>query len=92
MKKFFISFLLLLTAVVSVNAQILRADELEKYAKEKYGDKWVDAATNLGSQISLDKNNAITYVQVIQAEGKQRISCMYCLIIGLLLHSMMLIL
>lgn len=39
MKKFFISFLLLLTAVVSVNAQILRADELEKYAKEKYGDK-----------------------------------------------------
>ena len=56
MKKFFISFLLLLTAVVSVNAQILRADELEKYAKEKYGDKWVDAATNLGSQISLDKN------------------------------------
>ena len=46
MKKFFISFLLLLTAVVSVNAQILRADELEKYAKEKYGDKWVDAATN----------------------------------------------
>lgn len=49
MKKFFISFLLLLTAVVSVNAQILRADELEKYAKEKYGDKWVDAATNLGS-------------------------------------------
>lgn len=92
MKKFFISFLLLLTAVVSVNAQILRADELEKYAKEKYGDKWVDAATNLGSQISLDKNNAITYVQVIQAEEKQRISCMYCLIIGLLLHSMMLIL
>lgn len=72
MKKFFISFLLLLTAVVSVNAQILRADELEKYAKEKYGDKWVDAATNLGSQISLDKNNAITYVQVIQAEGKTK--------------------
>lgn len=72
MKKFFISFLLLLTAVVSVNAQILRADELEKYAKEKYGDKWVDAATNLGSQISLDKNNAITYVQVIQVEGKTK--------------------
>ena len=68
MKKFFISFLLLLTAVVSVNAQILRADELEKYAKEKYGDKWVDAATNLGSQISLDKNTAISYDQVIHAD------------------------
>ena len=37
----------MLTAVVTVNAQILRAEELEKYAKEKYGDKWVEAATNL---------------------------------------------
>ena len=29
------------------NAQILRAEELEEYAKEKYGEKWVDAAKNL---------------------------------------------
>lgn len=56
----------------SVNAQILRADELEKYAKEKFGDKWVDAATNLASQLTLDKNNGITYVQVIPAEGKTK--------------------
>lgn len=33
----------------SLNAQILRTEELEKYAKEKYGEKWVDAADNLGS-------------------------------------------
>ncbi len=72
MKKCLISMLLLLIAAVSVNAQILRAEELEKYAKEKYGNKWVDAATNLGSQLSLDKNNAITYTQVIQAEGKTK--------------------
>lgn len=62
----------LLAACTSMNAQILRADELEKYAKERYGEKWVDAATNLGSQIPLDKNNGITYVQVIDAPGKTK--------------------
>lgn len=30
----------MLTAVVSLNAQILKAEELEKYAKKKYGEKW----------------------------------------------------
>lgn len=72
MKKILISMLLLLTTVVSVNAQILRTEELEKYAKEKYGDKWVDAATNLGKELTLDKNNALTYVHVISAEGKTK--------------------
>lgn len=56
----------------SLNAQILRTEELEKYAKEKYGEKWVDAADNLGSQLTLDKNQAITYTQVIPAEGKTK--------------------
>ena len=41
MKKVLLTLALMLTAVVSLNAQILRAEELEKYAKEKYGDKWV---------------------------------------------------
>lgn len=48
----------------------MRAEELEEYTKEKYGEKWVDAATNLGSQLALDKNNAITYTQVIPCAGK----------------------
>lgn len=52
-------------AVVAVNAQVLRAEELEMYAKEKYGDKWTEAAENLASQLSLDRNNSLTYVQVI---------------------------
>ena len=72
MKKLFSAVLLALVACTTVNAQILRADELENYAKEKYGEKWVDAATNLGSQLTLDKNNAITYTQVIPAEGKTK--------------------
>lgn len=72
MKKLIISIALIFGAFMTVNAQILRADELEKYAKEKFGDKWVEAATNLGSQLTLDKNKAITYVQVIDAPGKTK--------------------
>lgn len=70
MKKIILLLLAFVTVSTAVNAQILRAEELEKYAKEKYGEKWVDAATNLGSQLTLDKNNGITYVQVIEAPGK----------------------
>ncbi|MCD7713432.1 MAG: DUF4468 domain-containing protein [Prevotella sp.] len=72
MKKVLLSFALVLLAASSVNAQIVRADELEKYAMERYGDNWVDAAANLASQLTLDKNNALTYVQVIEAPGKTK--------------------
>ena len=72
MKKLLSTVLLALLAGTTTNAQILRADELENYAKEQYGEKWIDAATNLGSQLTLDKNNAITYTQVIPAEGKTK--------------------
>ena len=71
MKRFFISVLMLMVAIC-INAQILRADELEKYAKEKYGDKWVEAAENIASQVPLDKNNALTYTQVVEAPGKTK--------------------
>ena len=71
MKKF-ITMLALVFCAVSINAQILRTEELEEYAKEKYGEKWVDAAENLGSQLKLDKNNALTFVQVIDAPGKTK--------------------
>lgn len=72
MKRVIMSLALLLTAAISANAQILRAEELEKYAKEKYGDKWVEAASNLGKQLTLDKNNAIDYVQVMEAPGQSK--------------------
>ena len=58
MNKFFVVALASLFVCSAVDAQILRADELESYAKEKYGEKWVEAATNLGTQLTLDKNNA----------------------------------
>ena len=31
---------------ISVSAQLMRSEELEKYAKEKFGDKWENAAAN----------------------------------------------
>ena len=66
--------LLLLAAVpaFSVQAQVMKAADLEKYAKEKYGDKWLDAAKNLAEGLTLDKNESLTYQQVIQAEGKTK--------------------
>lgn len=64
--------MVMLLGITSVSAQILRTEELENYAKEKYGASWVDAATNLGSEITLDKNNALSYSQVIEAEGKTK--------------------
>ncbi len=68
--------LLLVVAVLfvttGVSAQILRSEDLEAYAVKQYGQKWEDAATQLSSTITLDKNNGLTYVQVINAEGKTK--------------------
>lgn len=71
MKKLLLCAVMLLLAV-GVNAQLMRAKELEKYAKEKYGEKWNDAAKNLAGQLQLDKNNALTYTQIIEAHGKTK--------------------
>lgn len=50
----------------------MRAEELEAYAKEKYGEKWVDAAANLVKELQLDKNNSLTYTQVIDCGDKTK--------------------
>ncbi|MBQ1972916.1 MAG: DUF4468 domain-containing protein [Paraprevotella sp.] len=72
MKKIFLSILACFAFVVCSNAQILRAEELERYAKERYGGRWEEAAGNLADSLSLDKNNALTYVQIIEAPGKTK--------------------
>ena len=70
-------FLLILMACLFcgntvVQAQVMKAADLEKYAKQKYGDKWLDAAKNLASTLTLDKNESLTYQQVIEAPGKTK--------------------
>lgn len=71
MRKYLLLAAIAISAVCS-HAQILQSEELEKYAKEKYGDKWTEAAQNLASQLTLDKNNALTYTQVIDCPGKTK--------------------
>ncbi len=70
-------YLFVLTALffcgtVSVQAQVMKTADLEKYAKNRYGDKWVDAAATIASGLKLDKNQSLTYQQVIEAPGKTK--------------------
>lgn len=71
MKKF-ILFLITAMFAICANAQIMRAEELEKFAKEKYGEKWVEAAENIKPLVSLDKNNSLVYSQVVECPGKSK--------------------
>lgn len=70
MKCFVLAGLIVLGT--SAQAQVMKSADLEKYAKEKYGDKWLDAAMNLGSTLTLDKNESLTYQQVFEAPGKTK--------------------
>lgn len=71
MKKIVFCAILCLCTVVA-NAQIMRAEELENYAKEKFGDKWNEAAEGLSKELQLDKNNSLTYTQVIDCGEKTK--------------------
>ena len=69
-KLFFI--LAVCIGTLSVDAQVLRTEELEQYAKENYGSSWTDAAENLSKQLVLDKNYALTYSEVIECNGQTK--------------------
>jgi len=72
MKKFFMGFALFCMGAVTLSAQIIKPQDLEKYAKQKYGDSWQAAAANIGTSLTFDKNESLTYQQVIQAPGKNK--------------------
>ena len=72
MKKIILCVLICILGAISANSQILRAEELEKYAKENYGNNWVRAAENLKTAISLDKNNGLTFTQIIEVPNKTK--------------------
>lgn len=73
MKFWMFAAILTFCGAMSSQAQVMKAADLEKYAKEKYGDKWLDAAKNLAKELTLDKNGSLTYQQVIPAEGKTKL-------------------
>jgi hypothetical protein len=64
--------ILLFCGTMKVQAQMVKAADLEKYAKQRYGEKWLDAAANLASGLRFDKNESLTYQQVIEAPGKSK--------------------
>lgn len=64
--------ILVICGAGSAQAQVMKSADLEKYAKEKYGSKWLEAAANLASTLTLDKNEALTYQQVMAATGKTK--------------------
>ena len=67
-----IAAVLILFGMMSAQAQVMKVADLEKYAKQRYGDKWLDAAKNLAADLTLDKNGSLTYQQVIEAPGKTK--------------------
>ena len=71
-KLWMIAAILICCGSQLAQAQVMKAADLEKYAKQKYGDKWLDAAANLASTLTLDKNQSLTYQQVIEAPGKTK--------------------
>lgn len=72
MKKRLLIIMAVMTACFGAQAQVMKSADLEKYAKARYGDKWLDAAMNLASGLTLDKNESLTYQQVIEAPGKTK--------------------
>ena len=71
-KRWMFAAILTFCGTMCAQAQVMKAADLEKYAKERYGDKWLDAAKNLAEQITLDKNESLTYQQVIEAPDKTK--------------------
>ena len=67
-----IAAVLILFGMMSAQAQVMKVADLEKYARQRYGDKWLDAAKNLAADLTLDKNGSLTYQQVIEAPGKTK--------------------
>ena len=72
LKFWMFAAILTLGGTTCTQAQVMKAADLEKYAKQRYGDKWLDAAANLASTLTLDKNESLTYQQVIEAPGKTK--------------------
>ena len=71
MKKILLAMCVALLSM-GAQAQVMKAADLEKYAKQRYGDKWLDAAKNLASTLTLDKNESLTYQEVIEVPGKTK--------------------
>ena len=71
-KTILIATLLTLCGAATVNAQVMKSGDLEKYAKQRYGDRWLDAAAVIAKDMKFDKNESLSYQEEIEAPGKTK--------------------
>ena len=57
---------------LTASAQTFTAEQIEKYAKDKYGDNWAEAAVNLKNEVALDNKNRLNYQEVIECPGQSK--------------------
>ena len=60
------SAIIALCGVTNVQAQVMKSADLEKYAKQRYGERWLDAALTIAEELTLDKNQSLTYQEIIE--------------------------
>jgi hypothetical protein len=71
-KLFVLTAILTVCGTLGMQAQAIKIADLEKYAKERYGERWLDAAKNLATGLTLDANQSLTYQEIIEAPGKTK--------------------
>lgn len=71
MKRTILSIAAILLALCA-NAQTFTADQLEKYAMDKYGSNWTKAAENLKKEVALDNKNRLNYQEIIECPGQSK--------------------
>lgn len=74
MKKIFTAIILFALALTA-SAQTFSADQLEKYAKDKYGDNWTKAADNLHQEVAPDFDYASPILDFSIFRGQNRHFC-----------------
>lgn len=72
MKKFLMIIIGGLMSIVSINAQVMRTSELEKYSTERYSSDFVSASYNLSQNVTFDKNDSFMITEVINVPGKTK--------------------
>ena len=71
MKRFILSLLFTLTSIICFG-QIITNKDLEVYSCNKFGKDWGEASLKVKEFVDFDKNRGITFVEVVEAEGKTK--------------------
>ena len=59
---------------ISMKAQVMKSTDLEKYAKYKYGEKWVDAAATISKTVNSYSVSITPIIRVDIKDGRVRVT------------------